>query len=523
MTFAQESTVKLPIVYDATQTPTGEDLQAFAEFLRHASERSEKDLQFLFEGHPSLIGILGYSGFISEHPLFKADAENRPLLSDNRRRDRADFIAAKQSPACPSYLSSHLIELKRANLDLAERAQGFRLTDHAAAAIGQLKEYYHWLTTIPANRSILSNLRWDVRRPTLTLVMGRDAEFVHNPGQLEEIKAYVLEQGISLFTLDDILHAAERHCHAPPVRLPLTMWSAPQGIHHDSIPSLQLWLSSCYPDLSPGSHLPPFRPSSQSYRLGIITTGISLRHPAIASRPPIDLQFARFSRSGQMIDTTPVDLDPQEHGTSLALRVLEMHPTARLSIAAALDHEGGNSSAFLAALEWLLSDDTTAIIALPLQFVDPPSQGMWLLLNDVMTRIVTKFNVPIFVPIGRDGPGNINMLASLNGVHSVGLADQIGSFWQENSHANAGGMFKPDYFAPAAIDSPIPGVELDSAAPCALLSAAALWGIENGFEPREFLARCGRRCHVGFGAYAGFSVHIDIGSIRAWQKRTDAR
>jgi hypothetical protein len=170
--------------------------------------RDERMLQRLLEQHPALIGPLGFVEFVSEFPLYKPDYQNTTDLSDLRRRDRADIIAATTSPIDVAYRSANIIELKAAGVEIAERDVGFRLTSEATRAVQQLREYRDWLTRIPQNRALLKELEWDVRWPNLFLIMGRDNEFKRNPGQLEEVRARLLNDGVQLFTVDALLQRA---------------------------------------------------------------------------------------------------------------------------------------------------------------------------------------------------------------------------------------------------------------------------------------------------------------------------
>jgi hypothetical protein len=157
------------------------------------------------------VGVIGFTEFVSEYPLYKTNPENLPDVADLRRRDRADLIATATSPILDSYRAANIIELKSASRRIADRPVGFRLSVDAMHAVQQLHEYRHWLTTIPQNREALSRLNWDIRWPSLSLIMGRAEEFTRNPGQLEEIRSHLLDQGVRLFTVDDILRIATEH------------------------------------------------------------------------------------------------------------------------------------------------------------------------------------------------------------------------------------------------------------------------------------------------------------------------
>ena len=205
------SNAPTPHVYFADKRPNHRDLQALAEFLRHASQRDEKDLQHLLEKHPAIVGVLGFCEFTSEHPLYKPDENNRPILDDGRRRDRADLIAAMRGPLTTDrdYRSAHVLELKQANFEVAERAVGSRPSRAARDAVAQLREYSRWLTELDENKRLLKRIGWDVRIPTLTLIMGRDDEFGKNPGQKAELKGELQRQGVTLLTVDDLFQAAQ--------------------------------------------------------------------------------------------------------------------------------------------------------------------------------------------------------------------------------------------------------------------------------------------------------------------------
>lgn len=226
------SNVILPTIYQAATRPSPGDLQAFSEFLRHADERSEKDLQRLLERHPSIIGVLGYCQFISEHPLYKTGTRNETLL-DKRRMDRADLIVAKPAPPAinlSNYKSAHILELKRANLRIAERDVGQRLSEIASAAAEQLKEYRRWLMTIPENRDMIRRLGWEIGLPSMTLVMGRHEEFRDNPGQLEEVRANLQDHGVTLLTVDDLFDAANQRVTQLELVMPATAFLSPIGL-----------------------------------------------------------------------------------------------------------------------------------------------------------------------------------------------------------------------------------------------------------------------------------------------------
>jgi len=198
-------------IFRSDSPPQPSDVRELKAFLEGSQVEDERALQTLLEEHPQLVGILGFSEFVSEYPLYKTNSENITDVSDLRRRDRADLIAAATSPILESYRAANIIELKSASRRIAERAVGFRLSLDAAHAIEQLHEYRQWLTTIPQNRAALARLNWDIRWPSLSLIMGRAEEFTHNPGQLEEIRSHLLDRGVRLFTVDDILRVATNH------------------------------------------------------------------------------------------------------------------------------------------------------------------------------------------------------------------------------------------------------------------------------------------------------------------------
>jgi uncharacterized protein YbaR (Trm112 family) len=204
---------ELPIIRVAAAGPTPADIQALAEFMRSSRSADERALQSLLERHPSLIGVLGFSHFLSEFPIAKRDCLGQVPI-DHRMRDRADLVAARTSsligPNRSPYRSTHVVELKRANHRLAARDHGLRLSEAASHAIQQAEEYAYWLTTVPENRAALSRIGWDVRAPMLYVVMGREEEFRDNPGQLEEIRATFQRRSVTLWTVDQLLREAER-------------------------------------------------------------------------------------------------------------------------------------------------------------------------------------------------------------------------------------------------------------------------------------------------------------------------
>ena len=82
-------------VFRASAAPTADDVRELKAFLEGSRASDEKSLQRLLERHPFLVGILGFSDFISEVPIYKVDENNEPELLNLHRRDRADLIAAK--------------------------------------------------------------------------------------------------------------------------------------------------------------------------------------------------------------------------------------------------------------------------------------------------------------------------------------------------------------------------------------------------------------------------------------------
>jgi hypothetical protein len=58
--------------------------------------------------------------------------------------------------------------------------------------------------------------------------MGRDQEFSDNPGQLDEMRANLLDQGVTLFTVDDIFRGASGRMCTLDLVLPVEGWRAPQ-------------------------------------------------------------------------------------------------------------------------------------------------------------------------------------------------------------------------------------------------------------------------------------------------------
>jgi len=152
---------------------TQDDIRALAEFLR-SPNKTEGQLQRLFEKHTGIIGALGYSEFFPEYPVYKRDESE--VLLDGRRRDRIDIVAVKESAildqATTPYKSPHVIELKRAHEKILDRPDGMRLSDAAKNGLEQLKNYAEWLTTVQENRDALGRFGLNVLRPGKHLVMG---------------------------------------------------------------------------------------------------------------------------------------------------------------------------------------------------------------------------------------------------------------------------------------------------------------------------------------------------------------
>jgi hypothetical protein len=202
-------------IFDASRPVTEADVRELKAFLSGPAVSDERAFHTLLERHPALVGVLGFSEFSSEHPLYKRGADNEPILWDGRRRDRTDILAAQTSiieppPSVRPYKSAHLIELKSALTPISGRELGTRLSRQASDAMGELRDYKQWLMTVEENRSTLKQLGWDVRIPTLHLVMGTTLEFVSNPRQLDEIRGWLQEIGVFLLTVDELLARADR-------------------------------------------------------------------------------------------------------------------------------------------------------------------------------------------------------------------------------------------------------------------------------------------------------------------------
>jgi len=209
----------------ANKPPTVDDVRELTNFLTSPLAGDEKALQHLLERHPSLVGVLGFCEFLSEVPLYKPDENNNPVLTDGRRRDRADLIAAEESPIISGYRSANIIELKGATQPIRERTTGFRLSDVADHATGQLEEYRSLLTSIPANRDLLKSIGWDVRWPELSLIMGRRNDFAENPGQYAEIRSRLQTRGVKFYTVDDMLDRARQHAEQRILPPSASIWS----------------------------------------------------------------------------------------------------------------------------------------------------------------------------------------------------------------------------------------------------------------------------------------------------------
>ncbi|WP_438034706.1 Shedu anti-phage system protein SduA domain-containing protein [Sorangium sp. So ce204] len=203
-------------IFDATDPVSEDDVRELKEFLHGSLTGDEAALHRLLERHPALVGVLGFSEFASEQPLYKLNESYEIILTDARQRDRADLIAAKKSIIQPPsgggvYKSAHIIELKSAATKISERGYGLRLSPEARHAVEQLREYKHWLTRVPENRDLFRTLGWDIRVPQQYLVMGTSAEFASNPGHFDEIKARLQEDGVWLTTVDELLGIADSH------------------------------------------------------------------------------------------------------------------------------------------------------------------------------------------------------------------------------------------------------------------------------------------------------------------------
>jgi hypothetical protein len=200
-----------PCLYQCSAT-TAWDIQALAEFLRGPA-KPEGALHRLLEQHTGVIGALGFSQFLSEFPLIKRN--ELEVLTEKRRRDRADILAAQESelvePLGIQLNLAHIIELKKAHEPILDRADGLRLSDVANQALQQLSNYHEWLTTVEDNRKALEAFGWKVFHPAKYLVMGRDKEFVGRPGLKEGLKEIVLQQhGTRILTVEDLLRLADQ-------------------------------------------------------------------------------------------------------------------------------------------------------------------------------------------------------------------------------------------------------------------------------------------------------------------------
>jgi Rad4 beta-hairpin domain 3/Domain of unknown function (DUF4263) len=198
----------LPILFRSGRRLEEADIQALAEYLQ-AADPSETHLHRLFETHPAIIGVLGFIEFLSEFPLIKRDHGNQTVI-DPRYFDRADILAARLdiAPDLRARKFANIIELKGANARVLD-AKSRRRSPVLSSAINQVRDYSHWLSELPANRTLLASLGWDVWRPCKMLIMGSRAEF-RDPGQLEQLKQELLEtDGVQLILTDELLALAE--------------------------------------------------------------------------------------------------------------------------------------------------------------------------------------------------------------------------------------------------------------------------------------------------------------------------
>lgn len=217
-------------VFDASRPVTIDDVRELGAFLQSHQTNNERALHELLENHPALVGVLGFSEFASEQPLYKRDHDNKVILLDPHRRDRADIVAAKSSiirtsPAGTSYRSVHIIELKSAASPISERGYGLRLSEDANRAVNQLREYKQWLETVPENRQLFASVGWDIRVPMRYLVMGTATEFANNPGHLDELRGRLLEDGVCLVTVDELLLSADKLARARTLLPDVTSWT----------------------------------------------------------------------------------------------------------------------------------------------------------------------------------------------------------------------------------------------------------------------------------------------------------
>lgn len=193
--------------FRARGAPSHRDVRDFRQFLWSEGPPLERRLQTFLEEHPSLVGCLGFAEFATEVPLRKLDVGGR------RQPDRADLLATRESPHSTSsgvvYQSTHIIELKSPAASLTSRDVGQRLSRAASQAVEQLHEYRRWLTQVPENIALVQSFGWDVRSPMLYLIMGNEADLIGDPGQLDQVRARFLDQGVLLFTLDDVVRRAE--------------------------------------------------------------------------------------------------------------------------------------------------------------------------------------------------------------------------------------------------------------------------------------------------------------------------
>lgn len=198
----------LSTLYRSGRRVSEADVQALAEFLR-STDGAETKLHRLIEGHPAIIGALGYVEFLSEFPLTKRGSDNQ-MLVNGRGRDRADIVAARLS------IVANLQAKKFANLVELKGARD-RVTDHRSkrrsqalnTAINELRDYSAWLTEINANREAVYRFGWDVWNPAKIVIMGSTSEF-ENPGQADKLKQELLDsEGVQLFFVDELLGMVE--------------------------------------------------------------------------------------------------------------------------------------------------------------------------------------------------------------------------------------------------------------------------------------------------------------------------
>jgi hypothetical protein len=216
---------------------------------------------------------LDFVAFTSEFALKKHDGAGRVIEDDNRRRDRADLLAARQSNvetfADEPYVSVHLAEPKGPRERLVERGDGTRLTSGVNQAANQLRDYWRSLTHVQGNRDEVSELGWVVSAPTMILIAGSEGEFSGRPAQLDFVRQALARQEIQLVTMEDLIRAAENSCAAHYISQ-LSVLSHPSftpllTYRPDSVQVLDL------SDSVPYSPKPPSRP--QFKRTADWTTG----------------------------------------------------------------------------------------------------------------------------------------------------------------------------------------------------------------------------------------------------------